>query len=186
MVFHCTILNSEVALLSKVVWRLKSLWNLLSHHWHWTLISWRSTPLRSMARASMVGYSVNVAFEDLCWFKPAKGISYDEKSQRINVTLPGKIGPSPKTTLQIYYSGSMNNNMAGFYRSKYKPQTQPSKSVPMEGDSHLMFSTQFESSDARKAFPCFDEPNLKASSFCHYHIKCWPGMPSFEEDMGVI
>ena len=57
----------------------------------------------------------------------------------------------------------MNNNMAGFYRSKYKPQVEPSKSVPIEGESHLMFSTQFESSDARKAFPCFDEPNLKAT-----------------------
>ncbi|KAI4132365.1 MAG: hypothetical protein LQ338_000713 [Usnochroma carphineum] len=57
----------------------------------------------------------------------------------------------------------MNNIMAGFYRSKYKPTIKPSKSVPMEGDSHLMFSTQFESSDARRAFPCFDEPNLKAS-----------------------
>lgn len=57
----------------------------------------------------------------------------------------------------------MNNTMAGFYRSKYKPAVEPSNSVPTDGDSHLMFSTQFESCDARRAFPCFDEPNLKAT-----------------------
>ena len=56
----------------------------------------------------------------------------------------------------------MNNVMAGFYRSKYKPTVPPAKSVPKDGDHHCMFSTQFESSDARRAFPCFDEPNLKA------------------------
>ncbi|KAL8970817.1 MAG: hypothetical protein Q9183_001347 [Haloplaca sp. 2 TL-2023] len=57
----------------------------------------------------------------------------------------------------------MNNKMAGFYRSKYKPVGEPAKSLPMDGDSHCMFSTQFESCDARRAFPCFDEPNLKAT-----------------------
>lgn len=53
--------------------------------------------------------------------------------------------------------------MAGFYRSKYKPIVPPAATVPMDGDHHVMFSTQFESSDARRAFPCFDEPNLKAT-----------------------
>lgn len=57
----------------------------------------------------------------------------------------------------------MNNAMAGFYRSKYKPAVPPAKSVPVDGDHHCMFSTQFESCDARRAFPCFDEPNLKAT-----------------------
>lgn len=57
----------------------------------------------------------------------------------------------------------MNNDMAGFYRSKYKPTVTPSKSVPHDDEWHYMLSTQFEACDARRAFPCFDEPNLKAT-----------------------
>ncbi|KAK3083565.1 hypothetical protein LTR53_020184, partial [Teratosphaeriaceae sp. CCFEE 6253] len=53
--------------------------------------------------------------------------------------------------------------MAGFYKSKYNPPVEPAKGVARDADSHYMFSTQFESSDARRAIPCFDEPNLKAS-----------------------
>ena len=57
----------------------------------------------------------------------------------------------------------MNNVMAGFYRSKYKPTVSAAPSVPRDDEFHYMFSTQFESCDARRAFPCFDEPNLKAT-----------------------
>lgn len=57
----------------------------------------------------------------------------------------------------------MNNKMAGFYRSRYKPVVAPAASVPKVGEYHFMFSTQFESGDARRAFPSFDEPNLKAT-----------------------
>lgn len=53
--------------------------------------------------------------------------------------------------------------MAGFYRSKYKPAVTPAASVAKDDEYHYMFSTQFESCDARRAFPCFDEPNLKAT-----------------------
>jgi aminopeptidase N len=53
--------------------------------------------------------------------------------------------------------------MAGFYRSKYKPTVPAAASVPRDSEYHYMLSTQFESCDARRAFPCFDEPNLKAT-----------------------
>jgi hypothetical protein len=52
--------------------------------------------------------------------------------------------------------------MAGFYRSKYKPAVTPAASVAKDDEDHYMFSTHFEACDARQAFPCFDEPNLKA------------------------
>jgi aminopeptidase N len=65
--------------------------------------------------------------------------------------------------LSVDFTGTMNNVMAGFYRSKYKPVGEPAADTPKEGDFHYMLSTQFESCDARRAFPCFDEPNLKAT-----------------------
>ncbi len=90
-------------------------------------------------------------------------ISYDEKSQRVTLVFSEEISASSDAVLAIRYAGTMNNSMAGFYRSKYKPTVTPAKSVPMDGEHHVMFSTQFESSDARRALPCFDEPNLKAT-----------------------
>ena len=57
----------------------------------------------------------------------------------------------------------MNNEMAGFYRSKYKPIVTAAESVPTDGEYHYMFSAQLASCDARRTFPCFDEPNLKAT-----------------------
>ena len=89
--------------------------------------------------------------------------TYDEKNQRATIHFDQSIPQSHKAVLSIAFQGTMNNDMAGFYRSKYKPLVEASKSVPKDDQFHYMFSTQFESSDARRAFPCFDEPNLKAS-----------------------
>ena len=65
--------------------------------------------------------------------------------------------------LNIEFTGTLNSAMAGFYRSKYKSIAEPAPDTPKDADFHYMLSTQFEASDARRAFPCFDEPNLKAT-----------------------
>ncbi|GIZ46634.1 hypothetical protein CKM354_000975300 [Cercospora kikuchii] len=93
----------------------------------------------------------------------ATDISYDTKHQRCTFTFDQELAQSPKAVLSIAFEGVMNNHMAGFYRSKYKPTVPASQSVARDSEWHYMFSTQFESSDARRAFPCFDEPNLKAT-----------------------
>nr|POF11405.1 aminopeptidase 1 [Quercus suber] len=90
-------------------------------------------------------------------------ISYEAKTQRCKLTFDQELPPSSKAVLSIAFEGTINNSMAGFYRSKYKPAVEPAKSVAKDDEHHYMFSTQFESSDARRAMPCFDEPNLKAT-----------------------
>lgn len=90
-------------------------------------------------------------------------VTIDEKKQQATLHFSDSLDKTPSATLVIVFSGIMNNDMAGFYRSKYKPAVAPPASVPKDGDEHCMFSTQFESCDARQAFPCWDEPNLKAT-----------------------
>lgn len=70
---------------------------------------------------------------------------------------------APEIVLTLNFTGFLNTAMAGFSRSRYKSAEEPTADTPKEGDLHVMLSTQFESCDARRAFPCFDEPNLKAT-----------------------
>jgi aminopeptidase N len=90
-------------------------------------------------------------------------LTEDSKSQRSTITFPEELPASAKASLTIDFTGLLNHDMAGFYRSQYKPAAPAAPSVPRDDDFHYMLSTQFESCDARRAFPCFDEPNLKAT-----------------------
>lgn len=62
--------------------------------------------------------------------------------------------PKDQVILAMDYHGKINDTLSGFYRSSYTSNT---------GETKYMASTQFEATDARKAFPCWDEPNMKAT-----------------------
>ena len=61
------------------------------------------------------------------------------------------IGPA---VVEIAFTGVLNDLLVGFYRSTF---------TDVEGVSHMIATTQFEHSDARRAFPCWDEPSFKAT-----------------------
>src|SRR5271155_233042 len=114
------------------------------------------SPLLSFSRHDA---HINDALAKIC---AMKDVSYNTKDERATLSLSQPI-PAGDAILAIKFTGVMNNAMAGFYRAKYKPAVTPAASIAKEGDYHYMLSTQFEACDARRAFPCFDEPNLKAS-----------------------
>jgi tricorn protease interacting factor F2/3 len=76
----------------------------------------------------------------------------DEKNELLTVTLPTKI--KGKAKLFFDFTGILNDRLVGFYRSQYKDK---------QGKIKYLATTQFEAADARRAFPCWDEPAAKAT-----------------------
>ncbi len=84
-------------------------------------------------------------------------ISLDERAERLTLSL-GEDLPVGSATLTIEFTGVLNDKLHGFYRSTY---TAP------DGSTKTIATTQFEATDARRAFPCWDEPDLKATYTVH-------------------
>jgi puromycin-sensitive aminopeptidase len=82
----------------------------------------------------------------------ASKISYDKDAETVTFHFGKSIHPGVGK-LKIVFAGILNNKMRGFYRSRYTHK----------GREYHMGVTQFESTDARRAFPCFDEPSQKAT-----------------------
>ena len=84
----------------------------------------------------------------------SSNVKTDDVAQLINITLVKALVPNQPATLYIKYEGILNDQLEGFYRSSYKSS---------DGSSKTMACTQFESTSARRAFPCWDEPAIKAT-----------------------
>ena len=76
----------------------------------------------------------------------------DEANERAVLRFDRTLQPG-RYTLHVAFTGILNDKLRGFYRSTY---------TDADGNAKTLATTQFESTDARRAFPCWDEPALKA------------------------
>lgn len=81
------------------------------------------------------------------------GIEYDDEHERAVLRLGEPVSPGP-ARLSLAFTGTLNDQLRGFYRSTFTDD---------DGNQRVIATTQFESTNARRAFPCWDEPDLKAT-----------------------
>jgi aminopeptidase N len=84
---------------------------------------------------------------------PKKSIAIDAAEQTLTLTLPNELAAG-EHELALTFSGKINAQGQGLFYARYREQGTNEKKI--------MLGTQFEATDARRMFPCWDEPSFRA------------------------
>jgi puromycin-sensitive aminopeptidase len=109
------------------------------------------------ATDTIVLHAVDLALST-AWVRPRGGpaidpdIEADPDHEMVRLHL-GRSLPPGEVEIHLDFHGTLDDQLVGFYRSTFR----------RDGEEHALAVTQFESTHARRAFPCFDEPALKAA-----------------------
>ena len=84
---------------------------------------------------------------------PKSALKIDKEKELITLALTSELSPGDHT-LALGFSGKINEQGQGLFYMRYQEQG--------SGAQKIMLGTQFEATDARRFFPCWDEPAFRA------------------------
>ena len=84
---------------------------------------------------------------------PTSAIKIDNKNELLTIALSSEL-PAGSHTLALSFSGKINQQGRGLYYMRYQEEGTGAKKIAL--------GTQFEATDARRFFPCWDEPSFRA------------------------
>jgi puromycin-sensitive aminopeptidase len=112
-----------------------------------------STLVLNAAELEITFAELNDADPDKGYALSPTSIDLDDTEERATLTFAEPLVPG-QATMHLAFTGILNDKLHGFYRSTF---------VDDDGVEQVIATTQMESTDARRAFPCWDEPELKAT-----------------------
>ena len=96
---------------------------------------------------------LNMADPDGGYALAPERVDIDVREEQVKLAFAEELPPGA-ATLHLVFEGVLNDMLHGFYRSTFTDDS---------GREHIIATTQMESTDARRAFPCWDEPAFKAT-----------------------
>src|SRR5438552_9089023 len=88
---------------------------------------------------------------------PKSAIQIDSKNELLILALPSEVAVG-NHRLALSFSGKINQQGQGLFYMRYQEQGSPAVA-----EKKFMLGTQFEATDARRVFPCWDEPAFRAA-----------------------
>lgn len=88
-------------------------------------------------------------------------VAVDAEHEQVRITFKIPLEKNGLYRLHLDFTGELNDKLRGFYRSHYLDE---------KGEKKWLATTQMEPTDARRMFPCFDEPEMKAKFKITAHV----------------